>query len=274
MKLCKLLLRLYFAHSVYCGIQLSPRITKHARTRILKVFQDLRGDLYSVESISNVTAAMLRKHKVVKVTADNSIIAHQLTVQEAMDPFILLLSSGQNANPFHRSMSIHSTNNTAVASDPNTYVEINLSETQIVRNFSQWEPLGPCLYNPSRGVATYRQGWSVDTSTGVFANVQFAMLLGLLNSGNMDYAVALGMSGLLSCDVKPGKYVQFQIITDTATVTGVKQRQILATKKIPVSSYFDSLLFGQYNYVKPYTVINSRNVQTACVTDMRYLMCD
>lgn len=227
---------------------------------MLKMFEDLKGEMPSVDKAESVTAAMLQKWKVVKVSSAKSVLVSERLALSVMN---MTYAPQQNSDTFRQPH--HD-------SEPDIFYEISFADAKVERHILPWQPMSACIYNPASSPSTYKQSWSVDSKSGVFANVQFAMLLGLLASVNYDHEIWLGMSGLVSCTVGSRKRLQFQIVKDINSVSGVRRRKVKIESAW--SGFLSRVLFEDFQLVPPYDIASRRELMTACVTDERYLQCD
>lgn len=254
---------LLFATAVV-ALNVVPKYHDFGANPLEQAYHD--AQIYTVESHLDLTARDLLKYGAVRVKLSNSIITSQLLSEETFNP---------NYQPKY----LWNDNDAAYLINDDKrrklFYEVDLSEATVTRTTNEWMPIGGCHSNElSETKSTFSQGWSVGIDTSVSAGLQFTAIIGIEPAFGFEAALSVGVSGLMSCAVAPGKKLQFQIKTETVSVANVRQRLIKVNGNYKhARGYLATLEEGDWEPVGTFSLLNRQNIQTACVTDPALLMC-
>ena len=130
-----------------------------------------------------------------------------------------------------------------------------------------WTPLGDCVTNFAGDKATYKQSWSLELDVG------FDFRLGIseffINAApgvKNEFLVGKGVGGSYSCDLKPGKTLQFVIMYQRYMINGVKHRSVQKSTR-------NKVVYGDWKLFDAYEQIARNEIQIACITNPKYLQC-
>lgn len=243
-------------------LNILPRKSNTNPNTLFKVYNDVRGNIKTVETFNDVTAQDLLRFGVIKILETNSVITNEALAANALS---------ENYLPSYQHDKKYEYN---AKEGKNMFYEVSFQNLELDRHVNDWMPLGTCRHNQASTPSTYTQGWSVGVATGANAKVEFAQIFGIKPSFQYDVLISAGLSGSLSCNVDGRKKLQFQIMTESVTMKNVKMRPIKIIRDYKYTNgIFATMEVGEWEYVEEYTRLNRRNVQLGCITDPEQLSC-
>ncbi|KAK6453830.1 uncharacterized protein RJT20DRAFT_63693 [Scheffersomyces xylosifermentans] len=242
--------------------RISPRIKEYSYNVLFKTYNDVRGQVKTVQSFKDVTALDLLRYGVIKVVDTNSVITNDALAENAM---------AQNYIPIFEKNKKYDLN---AKGGKNVFCEFSFKDVDIRYEVTNSLPVGTCRINESSSPSIYTTGWYIEAATGANVKVGFAQIFSIKPSAQLDLSVAGGIGGSLSCTVDGGKTLQFQIIAESVTLGNIKQRMIKVRGDY---SYTGGRLawmdVGEWEDIEDYQTLNRRNIEVACVTDPEFLHC-
>lgn len=247
------------------------------KPNVLERIYSTIGSVYSVTSFEEVSARDLLRYGVVQLSSEKSLIVSDLLAEETFNP---------NYRPSYKfepvDDSFDASANTyaklADTSDKRWYYfhQFDYSQMAAKKSTSDWLPVSGCISNElSDTVSTFGEGWQVKINQAVGAGIKFTQLVGFAPGAGTAVLMGNAVGGAYSCDVGPGKKLQFQAKLEEIEISGIRQRLIKVTGDYQYSNGFlTSMEIGAWEDVDSYPQINEQNIQTACVTMPSMLMCD
>lgn len=251
----------------------------NVKTNVLhQLYRDLGSKIYTVRHFDDLKARDLLKYGTVRISSSNSIISSQLLAEEAFNPnYVPTYEYVEDEDEETRTKRFDKVEFAAVPNDKrkNLFYEVDYSGVSVDRQVTNWVPIGACHSNKlSDTKSSFSQGYTISAGSGANVNVKFAQLLGIAPTLGLDISFGASIGGSLSCSVDAGKTLQFQLMSETITIAGLKQRPIKVNGDYKYGNgYLARMDLGEWEEVNTFTQVNKANVQTACVTDPEYLMC-
>lgn len=246
-------------------IEILPYIKRFKPNPMLVTYIHNINRIKAFQDISKLTSKNLLRYGVVRISSSNSVIFNEELVEELMSPIrttptttttpiVTKPTSKPRRTPFR------------TASAP-PFVEISYQNATFTRQPHVHTTLGKCIRNHSTQPATYIQGWSIEVGGAANFKVDFStFLINLHPSLLLEFGPSVGISGTISCDVPPAGSLQFALTTEQLLISGVKQRRIKLTRF--------GIKPGPWETLPPFTTVNKRNVNIACITNPEFVSCD
>ncbi|CAH2351656.1 hypothetical protein CLIB1423_04S03026 [[Candida] railenensis] len=250
------------AACAYDSLSISGRIKSLKPSRLLKIFNDVKYEAYEVEDLEGISISKLRKYGIARILSTNSIIVSESLAENVLDPFNLSLDG------------IFKKGKSALLND---FYEISYQDMATTSSYSPWKPIDDCVSTKrSNGPVTVTRGWSTSIGTGVTTTLKLATMFGVTPSFSTDYFGVVGVSGAITCTAESGKMLQFVVRNQIFNISGIKKRKVNIKEirgrwgqGVSELDYSDD----GWEEEPVYSIINSRNIQTYCITDPKYQTC-
>lgn len=262
---------------------------------LFQAYTDMSPDVFEVSTFGDLSARSLMKYGVISVLGSKSIITSDLLSEEALNPNYVPSFDTSRTDAFFDMDGINiniralkeedDTVNTTLTrrmifhgSDDkrrNMYTEVDYSDAEYAREVGNYVPISGCYKNDKSDTkSSFSQSWSVSVGSGASASVLFSQLFGFSPSFGIDFTFGYSTGGSLSCDVAPGKLLQFQAKVETVTISNLRQRPLKINRDFKYTAgVFAKMDVGEWQSVASFAQLNKFNVQLACVTDPELLMC-
>lgn len=240
---------------------ISGRIKNLRPSKLLKVFNDIKYEAYEVNDLGDISVDKLRKMGIARVISTNSLVISESLADNVLDPYKLSLD-GIFRKPKPNLL--------------NDFYQVSYEDMVSTTSYTPWTPIDDCISaKRSNGPVTVTRGWSMSVGSGVTTTLQLASLFGLTPSFSWDYFGSTGVSGSITCSVEKGKMLQFLVRNQFFTLSGVKTRKLnIVDLKGRWGQHISELEYGDDDWeVVEYTIVNTKNIQTSCVTDPNHQTC-
>lgn len=229
---------------------------------LYEAYADIRNEIPSFQSHNDIDLNKLKGFGIVKVLNTNSVIILQQVLNDSLNlDYRPLLDI--KMKKVIKQLRFKS---------PNEFVEFRFNESKVNTAMVDWVAIGECHLNKKSSTkTTFCKQWSISAGSGFNGQVAFASIFGFHPSVKLDLTFQASIGGTLSCDVAPGKLLQFQARVKETTIANVKWRKLRIRKNFmsqkirlsDVTEWEDSST----------NVIDKDSVETACVTDPDHLNC-
>lgn len=259
---CVCLFVLINAVCAFDSFSISGKIKSLRPSRLLKVFNDVKYEAYEIENLEGLSIRKLRKYGIARILSTKSIVVSESLAENVLDPFNLSLDGiFKKVKPVFL----------------NDFYEVSYQDMTTSSTYSPWKPIDDCVSTErSNGPVSVTRGWSTSIGTGVTTTLKLATMFGITPSFSTDYFGVAGVSGAISCTAELGKKVQFVVRNQIFNISGIKKRNINIKdikgrwgQSVSELDYSDD----DWEEEAEYSIINSRNIQTYCITDPKFQTC-
>lgn len=268
----KLPVILYLAPLLCLAVSAKPDPEPNILERIYSI---IGKDTYTVDSFENLRARDLLRYGVINIKSESSLIVSDYLAEETFNqnyvPTYNFEPSEDNYDASEAFARISDTNDERWYS----FHQYDYSKMAAKKSYSEWTPVSSCMNNEwSETVSTYGESWLFKIIHALSAGVRFTQLVGFGPRVGAEVLLRNTVGGAYSCDVAPGKKLQFQAKFEVVEISGMRSRRLkVEGDHRYTSGYMARMEAAEWEEVDPYRQVNEGNIQTACVTDPSMLMC-
>lgn len=240
-----------------------------------QIYSVIGKETYTVDSFEDLHARDLLRYGVVNIRSENSLIVSDYLAEETFNPNYMPTYNFEPKENNHDTSEVFSR-----MADPNDerwyfFHQYDYSKMAAEKSYSEWTPVSSCMSNErSETVSTYGESWLFKVINALSAGIRFTQLVGFGPRIGAEVLLQNTIGGAYSCDVAPGKKLQFQAKFQVVEISGVRSRRLkVEGDHRYTSGYMTRMEVGEWEEVDPYRQVNEVNIQTACVTKPSMLMC-